>query len=490
MLHAVWGAARPRPALVALLGLCLCLGLVAEPPPAAAQEAESGPVPGAGALVAADALLRTQPGYDAAVVTPLLPGTPVDVLGGPIADPGGTRWYSVSFGGQAGFLPAGALAPGAPPAAESATEPSTAPATVPIAEPPAPPTDPAADLPVASDSAPAEPSPPSPATATATDLLNLRAGPSYDDEILRVLPPGAPVSVTGPAQGGFLPVAYDGTLGWIDAAYLTTGAAAPAPVTDQPPAAPADAAAVPEAAAAAPAGAATITAPLNLRAGPAASAPVLLVMPAGAVLQPTGAPQDGFYPVAFGGQTGWASADYLSFEGDAASPAALAPAPSAAGAGIAWPFAGGTWEVIQGYNNGTHTYRGPTADYRYSLDLARSDGDTAGQPIYAPLSGTVRWSGNGGILIDAGNGLGVAMFHLTLDGFSSRQSVQQGQRVGVISGPGGPGYAGTPHVDLTLWQLGDGANVSTPFTGSNAIAGQDFPDTGAGNAHMGVTVTP
>ncbi|MDP9365902.1 MAG: SH3 domain-containing protein, partial [Chloroflexota bacterium] len=214
MLDAVWGAARPRPALVALLGLCLCLGLVAEPLPAAAQEAETGLVPGTGALVAADALLRTQPGYDAAVVTPLLPGTPVDVLGGPIADPGGTRWYSVSFGGQAGYLPAGALAPAAEPVAE--------PATVPIAEPSAPPTEPAADLPAPSDSAPSAPSatsPPSPATAT--DLLNLRAGPSYDDAVLRVLPPGAPVAVTGPAQGGFLPVAYDGTPGWIDAAYLT-----------------------------------------------------------------------------------------------------------------------------------------------------------------------------------------------------------------------------------------------------------------------------
>lgn len=48
----------------------------------------------------------------------------------------------------------------------------------------------------------------------------------------------------------------------------------------------------------------------------------------------------------------------------------------------------------------------------------------------------------------------------------------------------------TAHVDMTLWDLSRGGHVSTPFTGANAIAGQEFPDTGGTNQHMSEQVTP
>src|SRR5690606_5907610 len=97
----------------------------------------------------------------------------------------------------------------------------------------------------------------------------------------------------------------------------------------------------------------------------------------------------------------------------AAEPAPVAAAPSNQSTGIIWPFAGGEWKVVQGYNNGTHTNRGGFAQYKYSLDWARTDGKTAGEPVYAPVSGAIQWTdrGSGGILIDAGNGYGVALFH-------------------------------------------------------------------------------
>jgi murein DD-endopeptidase MepM/ murein hydrolase activator NlpD len=176
----------------------------------------------------------------------------------------------------------------------------------------------------------------------------------------------------------------------------------------------------------------------------------------------------------------------------------MAPAPAPVTAtgqstGIAWPISGGEWEVVQGYNNGTHTNRSGFAQYKYSLDWARVDGNTAGQPVFAPVSGTIKWvdRGSGGMLVDAGNGYGVAVFHVTIDrGLTRGGSVERGQQIGTISGPGGEGYMSMPHIDITVWQLNGRGHEAVPFTGPNAIGGQEFPDNGGANQHMGATVTP
>jgi len=156
-------------------------------------------------------------------------------------------------------------------------------------------------------------------------------------------------------------------------------------------------------------------------------------------------------------------------------------------------MAGGEWEVVQGYNTGTHTNRSDFAQYKYSLDWARVEGDTAGQPVFAPISGTVQWvdRGSGGMLVDAGNGYGVAVFHVTLDrDLASGGTVAQGQRIGAISGPGGEGYMSMAHIDISVWRLSGRGHESVPFVGPNAIAGREFTDTGGANQHMGATVTP
>lgn len=59
-----------------------------------------------------------------------------------------------------------------------------------------------------------------PTTMRVTESLNLRAGPSAADEVIRVLPAGARVTVTGSAVNGFIPVRYDGSSGWAFAQYL------------------------------------------------------------------------------------------------------------------------------------------------------------------------------------------------------------------------------------------------------------------------------
>jgi hypothetical protein len=243
----------------------------------------------------------------------------------------------------------------------------------------------------------------------------------------------------------------------------------------------------------------------------------LTVLPPGTSLSIDGPATNGFVPVTGNGASGWIAAELLgdgpavavapdvnplSTDVPAPVPAAVPPssAPdpasstaSAESTGISWPFAGGEWKVVQGYNTGTHTNRSGFAQYKYSLDWARVDGDTAGQPVFAPVSGTVEWvdRGSGGMLVDAGNGYGVAVFHVTLDrDLASGATVQRGQRIGTISGPGGDGYMSMAHIDITVWSLAGRGHEAVPFTGPNAIAGHEFPDTGGANQHMGTTVTP
>ena len=317
--------------------------------------------------------------------------------------------------------------------------------------------------------------PPTSGGATVRESLNLRAGPSTADRILTVMPAGARLSVTGGAVNGFLPVTFNGTAGWASAAFIDTGGTTPPPGGGTPPPT---------------VERATVQSALNLRAGPSTSTAVLAVMPGGASVEITGAPQSGFYPLRYNGTQGWASGDYLLIGG-----AGELPPPGGGGSGIRWPVSGGTWRIIQGYNGGSHQNRSASAQYYYSLDIARASGTTAGTSVVSPVNGRVLWNdpGSGGIAIDMGNGYVVAMFHVTfLSSLSSGQQLSQGQYLGTISGPGGPGYAVTPHVDITLWRSSDGARTrsSAPFSGGNSIGGLNLADIGGSQQHTGTLFYP
>jgi len=304
--------------------------------------------------------------------------------------------------------------------------------------------------------------------ATVTSDLNLRAGPSTSDDVLAVMPAGAVVSLTGDSADGFLSVDYSGTAGWAFADYLDTdGSGASASETLY------------------------VTEDLNLRASPSTSAEVLLVMPAGAAVDVTGSEDNGFTPVSYSGQDGWAYSAYLSSDSNQRS------GPSSGGGSIIWPVTGGEWYISQGYNGPySHWNESSTYQYYYSFDVARTDGNTAGTPIYSPVDGTITWTegASGGISINMGNGYALAMFHVTFDpSLSWGDSVSQGQYLGTISGPGGDGYMGFEHVHMSLWLTSDGGNwdrTAVPFTGQNAISGMDFPDNGGSNQYADTVLYP
>lgn len=333
---------------------------------------------------------------------------------------------------------------------------------------------------------------PSGTSASVLSLVNLRGGPSESDAILRVLPAGSPVTVTGAESNGFVPVWYNGTTGWIAAPLIDGSGLTTLDTTAQPPAA--------ETAAAS--GSRTTAEPVNIRAEPAVASRVIGVIPGGVALTPLAGPESGFYQVAYDGVTGWVSGASLGDSGVTAAGAqptsAYAPGPglepTEGGSGLIWPVASGGWTIMQGYNGSSHQDRDSNWQYYYSLDLVRSDGATAGQQVLAPTAGTVRWldPSTGGISIDIGNGHAVAMFHISVDpSLRDGDPVRQGQAIGHISGPGEAGFAGTPHVHFSLWQTTDGGNWSrdaVPFTGAYALAGREFPDIGGSNQYRGTEI--
>jgi murein DD-endopeptidase MepM/ murein hydrolase activator NlpD len=163
---------------------------------------------------------------------------------------------------------------------------------------------------------------------------------------------------------------------------------------------------------------------------------------------------------------------------------------------VTWPVEGGEWYVSQGYNGSSHQNNTQYWQYYYSFDLKRSDGNTAGQPVYSAVSGTIRWidESTGGMSIYMGNGLAYAYFHTRIDpSLQEGDTVTQGQYMGTIAPAGEAGSGSSAHLHITVWATEDEGNWSRnaiPFTGAVAIEGIAFPATGTGNDYRGYTFNP
>lgn len=145
-------------------------------------------------------------------------------------------------------------------------------------------------------------------TATTTDRLNLRSGPSLSDPVITVIPLGAEVSLTSRESNGFRSITYNGREGWAFVTYLAIAEAPASPRT-----------------------AATTTDSLNLRTGPGTSYPVMVVMPVGTQVTLTGRNSNGFQSLTYSGFSGWASASYLQVQGTTPQNPPVQPTPPATG---------------------------------------------------------------------------------------------------------------------------------------------------------------
>ena len=477
-----------------ILRLLLAAGmLLASPFTVAAHGLAQELLPGASGMVAntggEPVLLRDAPDWNAATVASSIEGTPLQVAEGPLYDANGSPWLGVVIDGAFGYIPAGYLVADTAPAAQPADVATELTA------------DPAPDLVLTSD-----------ATAVATGDLNFRVDPSIDSAILWVIPAGTPLAPTGDWVDAFAGVVVDGQFGWVDGAYLGESRVSPEPESAPDVQLLQDAAPLPAPVTDASSEdlLATTLSDVNLRDAPDANAMVLDVLPVGSELAALAGPELGYWQVTDGVMTGWVDAEFVQItvdylqrgkknrdkdRGNSGNDAA-APADAPSGGGIVWPVSGGTWSIMQGYNGSSHQNQDDLWQYYYSLDIVQEDGPTAGETVYSPVNGTVTWTdrSSGGISIDIGDGHAVAMFHVDFDGrFEAGTPVSQGEPIGVISGSGGPGFSGSPHLHFTLWSSKDDGNWdrrAVPFTGPYAIEGMEFPDIGGGSQYAGTTFHP
>ncbi|HKG27306.1 MAG TPA: SH3 domain-containing protein, partial [Thermomicrobiales bacterium] len=131
-----------------------------------------------------------------------------------------------------------------------------------------------------------------------TDAVNFRTGPSTADDIHQVVPTGSVVVVTGRARNNFVPVRFDGKSGWISKAYVDLGDASPGGGSND-----------------GNRGTAETTDYVNFRTGPGLDRSVIRVLPPGTAVQLNGAEEHGFYSVTHHGRKGWIHRDYLSTDG-------------------------------------------------------------------------------------------------------------------------------------------------------------------------------
>jgi uncharacterized protein YraI len=124
-----------------------------------------------------------------------------------------------------------------------------------------------------------------------TGTANFRADPSSSGAILRVLPRGAVVVITGKKAGDFSPILSDGREGWVESAMLDIGTTRP---VNRDLAIPTD--------------------DLNFRTGPGLKYAVITVAPAGTTVTLRGDLRNGFRSVLYAGEIGWMSEKYLQIE--------------------------------------------------------------------------------------------------------------------------------------------------------------------------------
>ena len=168
-------------------------------------------------------------------------------------------------------------------------------------------------------------------SATVTEPLNLRSGPSLGNAVITVMPTGATVTLTGEYGNGYLGVTWNGMSGFAHGDWLSTGggSTAPAPAPSEPDPTPAPTTPptpAPDNPGTPPVGDTVVNSGyvhvygLNLRTGPSTANSVITTMFLNEPVDIMGDPQGGFYPVRYYGFTGWASSEFITIGSAAPQP--------------------------------------------------------------------------------------------------------------------------------------------------------------------------
>jgi murein DD-endopeptidase MepM/ murein hydrolase activator NlpD len=289
--------------------------------------------------------------------------------------------------------------------------------------------------------------------------VNLRGGPGTDYDSLGVIPKGTELPVMGPkANGDWLPVTYQGKLGFVFDEYvevkagaatqpgqLAPGALQATPLVATTPAPPVQSAPAPTP----PPGTAQlrVNSPegLNLRAGPGTEHAIVTVIAHNSLVTPIQRAADGrWVQVLHNGQAGWVDGLYLVSLDQPVSTTDSSrtdPGTAAGSARYIWPVAG-------------RSITTPFSPGHLGIDVDQFNAE--GSPVVAAAAGKVSFAGGNRccsyglyVQVEHRDGSMTLYAHLSVIQVHEGQDVAQGQVVG-LSGNTGRSTGAHLHFELHM----------------------------------------
>ena len=174
----------------------------------------------------------------------------------------------------------------------------------------------------------------------------------------------------------------------------------------------------------------------------------------------------------------------------AAAAASLLPSVQAA-AGVPIPAqAGSEWEIVAGYNTGTHS----EADRQdpYAIDIVRLDAPTADSPVLAPTAGAIGYVSNDCLTIRDHAGMGHLLCHINpRQGLTRGAQVEIGEQIGTVWPAGYGNNGGLAHIHYAVHHSQGAGQLgrTVPFTGPYTIEGIELHPGNQANLHAGAQFT-
>ena len=162
-----------------------------------------------------------------------------------------------------------------------------------------------------------------------------------------------------------------------------------------------------------------------------------------------------------------------------------------AAGGVPIPAEAGTqWEIVAGYNTGTHS--DADGGDRQAIDLVRTDAATAGSAVLAPTSGSISYASSDCLSIRDAAEMEHLLCHIQpAAGLRRGSQVVVGEHVGTVWADGLGNNGGLAHIHYAVHHSrGSGYMGETvPFIGAYAIEDIELRDGDAFNLHAGVAFT-
>ena len=152
--------------------------------------------------------------------------------------------------------------------------------------------------------------------------------------------------------------------------------------------------------------------------------------------------------------------------------------------------AGTTWEIVAGYNTGTHNWNDQQDPH--AIDLVRADAETAESLVLSPTTGTVSYVSNDCLAIRDAAAMEHLLCHIQpMQGLQRAVQVAVGKPLGWVWAAGFGNNGGLAHIHYAVHHSRGGGYMgeTVPFVGVYAIEGVELLYGLGANLHAGASFT-